>query len=82
MTQLRILLISCTEVSDAGLEYLRELSTLTDLDVVGTQVTYEGIQEFKSAHPECLVATDEVNHRKLPHRNNEARKPRPEEEAR
>ena len=47
--------VGCTRVTDIGLEHLRELSSLIELDLEGTQATDEGIENLREALPECVI---------------------------
>jgi hypothetical protein len=50
-----MLYLSDTQVTDTGLEYLKELSNLQDLALAGTQVTDEGITTLQEALPNCKI---------------------------
>ncbi|MCY2963111.1 MAG: hypothetical protein NT069_05555 [Planctomycetota bacterium] len=55
-TQLELLGITNLKVTDAGMERLRELKQLRDLDIVGTQVTYEAAAAFFELNPHCKIS--------------------------
>jgi hypothetical protein len=44
-----------TQITDAGLEHLKGLTSLKSLNVRGTGVTDAGLSEFKAALPKCRV---------------------------
>jgi hypothetical protein len=46
---------STTQVTDAGLEHLKELTNLRYLHVADTQVTEAGINELTKALPYCTI---------------------------
>jgi hypothetical protein len=43
------------QVTDAGLQHLKALSSLQTLDLIDTQVTDAGINELKKALPNCSI---------------------------
>ena len=49
------LCLSDTQVTDAGLEYLKELTQLQQLDLDGTQVTDAGVTKLQQALPNCEI---------------------------
>jgi hypothetical protein len=44
-----------TEVTDAGLEYLKVLTKLRYLNLKGTQVSDEAVEKLQQALPYCVV---------------------------
>ncbi len=44
-----------TRVTDAGLEKLKYLNSLTELDLTGTAVTDEGVKVLQKALPKCKI---------------------------
>jgi hypothetical protein len=42
-------------ITDAGLEYLKDVQTLRDLDLRVTQVTAEGVKKLKRELPHCKI---------------------------
>jgi hypothetical protein len=44
-----------TKVTDAGLEELKNLKTLSELDLRGTAVTDEGVKKLQKALPKCQI---------------------------
>ena len=56
LTQLQILDVSeDPQVTNAGLEYLYSLKSLTDINVFATGVTTAGVRKFRMAVPNCRV---------------------------
>ena len=55
LTQLQILHLGGTNVTDSGMEYLKGLTQLQNLTLVGTMVTDEGVRRLKQALPECEI---------------------------
>jgi hypothetical protein len=55
MTQLRMLNLSYTPITDAGLAWLKGLVHLQALDVEATKVTNAGIKEFQKVLPKVKV---------------------------
>jgi len=56
LPELQGLDIGRTAVTDAGLERLAAARSLTDLDVgLGTRITIDGVNTFKTSHPKCVV---------------------------
>jgi sec-independent protein translocase protein TatC len=49
--------LSGSGVSDAVLEHLKGLSGLQKLDLTGTEVTEEGLEELRQALPKCKIIT-------------------------
>lgn len=47
-----------TAVTDAGLRSLQDLKSLTSIQVKGTQVTQNGIDELSRALPKCRIESD------------------------
>ena len=55
--RLRFLFLhDCSQVTDAGLVHICKLKNLEYLNVKGTQITPQGIEELKRALPGCYVA--------------------------
>lgn len=54
LNNLRILTLQETCVTDAGLEHLKGLPGRPQINLIGTQVTPEGVAQFKAARPELL----------------------------
>ena len=44
-----------TEITDAGLEQLKGLSSLDTLDLTEIKVTIEGVNKLKQALPDCKI---------------------------
>ena len=44
-----------TQVSDEGLDALREIPTLRELNLKGTQVTAEGVASLRDALTQCRI---------------------------
>jgi hypothetical protein len=42
-------------VTDAGLEHLKSLASLKELELWDTQVTKEGLAKLKAALPNCKI---------------------------
>lgn len=55
LTRLQILRLSNTDVGDAELKLLQQLPDLLELEVIGTQVTELGIDQFNALRPDCVV---------------------------
>jgi Leucine-rich repeat (LRR) protein len=55
LTQLSILWLDHTAVTDAGLEHLKGLTQLQTLDLSGTNVTDEGVKKLQQALPKCQI---------------------------
>ena len=55
MKQLSRLWLADTQVTDSGLKYLKPLTTLQRVDLTGTRVTREGIEELIAALPNLKV---------------------------
>ena len=55
LSNLTTLNLSGAKLTDAGLERLRGLKKLKTLRLVRTQISKEGILEFRSALPDCEV---------------------------
>jgi hypothetical protein len=55
LKNLEMLELCETNISDAGLNQLRELSRLTVVYVHGTKVTENGARELEAALPGCCV---------------------------
>ena len=55
MADLKKLSLADTEVTDAGLERLRELSKLQELDLTDTDVSDDGVKKFQQALPKCKI---------------------------
>jgi Leucine-rich repeat (LRR) protein len=53
--QAKDLALNGTQVSDAGLEHLKELTSLRRLDLRFTQVTDVGVNELKKALLNCRI---------------------------
>ena len=51
----RILSLTGTDVTDAGLERLKGLSKLQRLKLQGTAVTEEGVKKLQESLPECKI---------------------------
>jgi hypothetical protein len=43
------------QITDAGFDHLKGLTNLTDLYLLGTQVTDAGVAELKKALPNCEI---------------------------
>ena len=53
---LEVLTAGRSPITDAGLERLRELQHLKDLDLTGTQITYDAAQAFQRDYaPQCKI---------------------------
>ncbi len=59
LTQLSVLHLGGTQVTDAGLVYLQGMTTLTRLYLRGSRVTPEGRARLEKAMPGCKVSLDE-----------------------
>ncbi len=55
MDDLNWLLLSDTEITDAGLEHLAGMKSLSRLTINGTKVTPKGIDRLKKALPRLTV---------------------------
>ena len=44
-----------TKITDAGLEHLKGLTGLRELDLVETQITDSGVQQLKQSLPKLTV---------------------------
>ena len=55
LTRLKTLIVSTSELSDAGLESLKALTTLETLNVEDTKVTDAGVADFQKALPNVKV---------------------------
>jgi hypothetical protein len=55
LTQLRVLYITNTDVTDAGLASLKSLPRLQTLNMTGTKVTRAGITDLQVALPNCKI---------------------------
>ena len=55
LTNLSILDLSGTQVTDAGLEHLKGLTNLWQLYLSGTQVTTKGVESLRQALPNCTI---------------------------
>ena len=55
LTNLTMISLSGTKLTDAGLAKLVNLGRLESLIVAGTRVTIEGIAAFQQAHPRCKI---------------------------
>jgi hypothetical protein len=55
MTRLRLLYLSSTRVTDAGLEHLKGLTEIEWLFLPGTQVTDGGVNELQKALPNTHI---------------------------
>lgn len=55
LTELRLLYVHDTQVTDAGLEHVEGLADLEELALLRTQVTAEGIRELQKALPNCEI---------------------------
>ncbi len=54
---LEVLTAGRSPITDAGLERLRELKHLKDLDLTGTQITYDAAQAFQRDYaPQCTIS--------------------------
>jgi hypothetical protein len=58
LTNLDKLDLGHTDVSDAGLEHLHDLTNLKELDLTGTKVTAEGVAALQKALPKCKIERD------------------------
>jgi hypothetical protein len=56
LTQLEVLCLGETAVTDAAVEPLSKLTRLRSLDLTGTRVTPEGAARLKKALPECQIS--------------------------
>ena len=50
-----MLFLHGTKVSDAGLEHLKGLTQLQQLDLNGTKVTDAGVKKLQQALPNCRI---------------------------
>ena len=55
LSSLKILGLSGTAVSDAGLEHLKELSALESLFLIDTKVSDRGVEKLKLSLPSCDI---------------------------
>ena len=55
LNDLEVLSLEGTQVTDAGLEYLKGLTTLRSLNLEGTRVTAEGARDLQEALPKCWI---------------------------
>jgi hypothetical protein len=44
-----------TQITDAGLVHLKELTNLQDLNLIETPITDSGVAELQKALPNCLI---------------------------
>lgn len=51
-----------TQISDAGLDNLPSIPSLTHLDVRDTLVTPDGVKRFLERNPQCAVRADFMVH--------------------
>ncbi len=59
LEDLRFLSLERTEITDDGLRYLRALIHLEGVSLRGTAVTREAVHDFRRAHPDCRVLSDD-----------------------
>ena len=57
-SQLKVLSLQGTKVTDAGLKHLTALTGLETLNLGKTQVTPGGVAQLQKALPKCKVRTD------------------------
>ncbi|HKB41371.1 MAG TPA: hypothetical protein VKD72_33405, partial [Gemmataceae bacterium] len=50
--------LPCPNITDAGLEHLKALSTLRKLDLRGTKATVAGVKQLAAALPECRIESE------------------------
>jgi len=55
MVDLKTLDISNTPITDAGLPHLKDLTNLTYLNLIETQITDSGVAELQKALPNCKI---------------------------
>jgi len=55
---LRVLRVSSTKISDAGLDQVKDCKNLKQLDVRNTKVTAAGIEKLAKALPQCKIEGD------------------------
>ena len=55
LTNLEVVYLNGTKVTDAGLVRLKPMTNLEFLDVRGTMVTAEGVKKLQQALPRCEI---------------------------
>ena len=60
LNDLEALSLEGTQVTDAGLEYLKGLTKLRSLNLEGTRVTAEGARDLQEALPKCRISFGRV----------------------
>ncbi len=55
MKNLRVLSVSRTRITDAGLNELRELTNLAQIEAQGTEVTDEGVKALQKTLPNIRI---------------------------
>lgn len=58
LPRLESLMLTLTFVSDAGLEHLAPIKSLTELQLKGTKVTQEGVAKLKRLLPHCRIVIE------------------------
>ena len=56
MTQLKILNLRHTQITDAGLVHLEGMASLETLYLNGTQVSKAGVKQLRTALPDCAIS--------------------------
>jgi hypothetical protein len=56
MSQVRLLNLAGSQVSDAGLVHLKKVSGLTTLDLRATNVTAKGVNDLRQSLPACTIS--------------------------
>lgn len=55
LSELRVLDLRGTAISDAGLEYLHTMPNLEQLMITGTRITDSGVRAFEQSNPNCEI---------------------------
>jgi hypothetical protein len=58
LTQIRLLLVPHTSLTDDAIPSLEKMTHLTHLNLIGTKVTAEGIKRLSNALPKCQIHWD------------------------
>ena len=55
LTNLQLLWLSVTKITDEGLKNLKGLTKLQSLNLLSTKVTDEGVKQLQTAIPNCKI---------------------------